>query len=78
MKDAKSDAAPRSTVNVERPERADLQATIHALHGILWALDMLVVNQAADGIANETDRAEGIAGLIWAGEQLAEEMAERF
>jgi hypothetical protein len=65
-------------VSVNRPDIGDLQSTIHALHGILWALDMLVVNQAADGIANDTDRAEGIAGLILAGEQLAEEMAERF
>jgi len=52
--------------------------TIHALHGILWALDMLVVNRAADGIAQDADRIEGINGLILAGEQLAEKMSERF
>jgi hypothetical protein len=52
--------------------------TIHALHGILWALDMLVVNRAADKIAVDADRIEGINGLILAGEQLAEDVAGRF
>ena len=78
MTDAAHIAAPHNTVNVERPERGDLQATIHALHGIFWALNMLVVHHAADDIAHENDLHNGISALILAGEQLADEMTERF
>jgi hypothetical protein len=78
MTDATHIAAPHNTVNVERPERGDLQMTIHALHGIFWALNMLVVHHAADDIAHEDDLHNGIDALILAGEHLAEEMAERF
>jgi hypothetical protein len=52
--------------------------TIHALRGIFLALNMLVVHHAADEIAHENDLNNGISALILAGEQLADEMAERF
>ena len=52
--------------------------TIHALRGIFWALNMLVVHHAADDIAHEEDLHNGISALILAGEQLADETAERF
>jgi hypothetical protein len=71
-------AASRSTAIVKRPGRGDLEMTIHALHGIFWALNLLVVHRAADDIAHENDLHNGISALILAGEQLADEMAERF
>jgi hypothetical protein len=74
-------SAPETTENqvqVERPDRGDLELTIHALHGIMWALDMLVNQRVADKVAHERDRRNGIANLIVAGERLCEDMAERF
>lgn len=51
---------------------------IHGLHGIFRALDMLVAREAADEIANESERRNGIANLIVAGVELAEQIKERF
>jgi hypothetical protein len=65
-------------VQVERPDRGDLELTVHALHGIFWALDMLVNQRVADKVALEIDRRNGIANLIVAGERLCEDMTERF
>jgi len=56
----------------------DLRMTVDALHGIFWALNMLVVHHAADDIAHERDRVNGIDGLILAGQRLTEEVMERF
>ncbi len=39
---------------------------------------MLVVHHAADDIAHEQDRVNGIDGLILAGQRLTEEVIERF
>jgi hypothetical protein len=71
-------AASRTKASVKRPGPEDLQMTIHALRGIFWALNMLVVHHAADDIAHENDLNNGISALILAGEQLADETAERF
>jgi hypothetical protein len=71
-------AASRTTASVKRPGQGDLEMTIHALRGIFWALNMLVVRHAADDIAHEEDLHNGISALILAGEQLANETAERF
>ena len=71
-------AASRTKASVKRPGPEDLQMTIHALRGIFWALNMLVVHHAADEIAHENDLNNGISALILTGEQLADEMAERF
>ena len=71
-------AASHTTASVKRPERGDLEMTIHALHGIFWALNMLVVHRAADNIAHQNDLRNGIDALILAGNQLASETAERF
>ena len=67
-----------ATARVKRPEQGDLEATIHALGGTFWALNMLVVHHAADDIAHEEDRLNGIDALILAGKQLADDVAERF
>jgi hypothetical protein len=56
----------------------EMEATIIGLQGIFWALNMLVVHNVADGIAHETDRRDGIAALIVAGERLADEISNRF
>ena len=37
----------RTKAHVKRPELGDLEMTIHALRGILWALNMLVVHRVA-------------------------------
>ena len=63
----------RTKAHVKRPELGDLEMTIHALRGILWALNMLVVHPVADGTAHEKDLNNGIDCLIFAGEQLAAE-----
>jgi hypothetical protein len=60
------------------PDRGDLELTVHALHGIFWALDMLVNQRVADKVAHEGDRRNGIANLIVAGERLCDDMTERF
>jgi hypothetical protein len=73
-----TNVASPATARVKRPERGDLEATIHALGGIFWALNMLVVHHAADDIAHDEDRLNGIDALILAGNQLASETAERF
>ncbi|HQS14411.1 hypothetical protein [Reyranella sp.] len=67
----------RLKVRVDRATGDDLGHAIIALKGIFWALDMLVVEKAADDITTEEDRAEGIASLIAAGELLAKELTER-
>jgi hypothetical protein len=67
-----------TTANVKHPELGDLETTVIALHGIFWALHMLVVHHAADDIAHENDLHNGIDALILAGERLAAETAERF
>ena len=71
-------AASRTSASVKRPERGDLESTIHALGGIFWALSMLVVHHAADDIARDEDLHNGIDALILAGKQLADDVAERF
>jgi hypothetical protein len=63
---------------VDRATAGDMQMVIHGLHGIFWALDMLVLQEAADEIASEADRRNGIANLIVAGQQLAEQIKGRF
>ena len=68
----------RTKAHVKRPKLGDLEMTSHALRGIFWALNMLVVHRVADGIAYEKDLNNGIDCLILAGEQLAAETAERF
>jgi hypothetical protein len=55
-----TNVASPATARVKRPERGNLEATIHALGGIFWALNMLVVHHAADDIAHEEDRLNGI------------------
>ena len=60
------------------PDQGELQMTMHGLHGIFWALNMLVVHHAADDIAHERDRVDGIEGLIVAGKRLTEEVVGRF
>ena len=71
-------AASPDRARVKHPEREDLEGTIHALGGIFWALSMLVVHHAADEIAHEEDRLNGIDALILAGKKLADDTAERF
>jgi hypothetical protein len=71
-------ATPRNTVSVKRPGQGDLEMTIHALRGIFWALNMLVVHNAADDIAHKADLDSGISDLILAGDRLTAEIAERF
>ena len=66
---------PRS---VARPDLGNLQMTMHALHGIFWALNTIVGHHAADGIAPKVQFAEGVEGLILAGQLLTEELIERF
>ena len=63
---------------VDRPDVGDLQQAVHALHGIFWALNMLVIHRAADDIAHEQDRLNGIDQLIMAGELITDELSERF
>ena len=70
--------ASSSRATVERPSKGDLEMTVHALHGIFWALNMIVGHKAADGIAPERQLAEGVDGLILAGRMLTEEVIERF
>jgi len=62
----------------KRPNKLDLQEAIHGLYGIFWALNMLVVQKAADEITLKEYRENGIASLITAGECLAEQLTERF
>ena len=69
---------PRPRVLIDKPDLGDLQMTIHGLHGIFWALDMLYVQGAADEIVKREERNSGIANLIVAGQQLAREVAARF
>jgi len=68
---------PCPKVKVDRATENDLGHAVLALGGIFWALDMLVVEKAADGIASEESRSEGIANLIAAGNLLARELYER-
>jgi hypothetical protein len=72
------DAASRTTASVRRLGQGDLELTILGLRGIFWALNMLVVHNAADDIAHKGDLDNGISNLIIAGELLATETAERF
>jgi hypothetical protein len=71
-------ATTENQVRVERLDRGDLELTVHALHGIFWALDMLVNHRLADKVALESDRHNGIANLIVAGQRLCDDMTERF
>jgi hypothetical protein len=57
---------------------ADVREAVIGLQGIFWALNMLVIHGAADEVASEDDRKNGIARLITAGEQLADEISSRF
>ena len=68
---------PTSPVEVKRPTGPDLETTVHALHSIFWALNMLVIH-AADDIAHEGDRINGIDQLILAGQLITKDMADRF
>jgi Pyruvate/2-oxoacid:ferredoxin oxidoreductase gamma subunit len=77
MADSENTTPERSKITVDRAAEDDLSLAVHAMQGIFWALDMLVVNHAADGIAFEEKRKNGIAGLIIAGELLAEEIGNR-
>ena len=70
--------ASSSRASVKHPSQGDLQMTVHALQGIFWALNMLVVHHAADDIAHEQDRINGIDGLILAGQWMTEKVIERF
>lgn len=69
---------PRAVDGIEEPTCGDLQMAILALGGIFWALDMLVVQGAANEICKRDERENGIASLIMAGERLAKEVARRF
>jgi hypothetical protein len=61
-----------SQVQVARPDRGALELTVHALHGIFRAMDMLGNQRVADKVAHEGDRRNGIANLIVAGERLCD------
>jgi hypothetical protein len=74
----KPDTSECETAHVKRPDHGDLELTIHALHGIFWALEMLVNHRAADKVTHESNRRNGIANLIIAGNLLADEIVERF
>lgn len=43
----------RPKAHVDRPDESDLRRAVLALHGIFWALDMLVVHNVADEVAHE-------------------------
>ena len=76
--DCSAPSTDLSRASVAHPDVGDLQMTVHALHGIFWALNMIVGHKAADGIAPERQLAEGVDGLILAGRLLTEEVIERF
>ncbi len=78
MANSKATTAARSRAYVTKPDQGDLEMAVHAMNGIFWALNMLVVQGAADDIAHEEDRHNGIANLIVAGERLTNEISERF
>jgi hypothetical protein len=50
----------RTKAHVKRPKLVDLEMTSHALRGIFWALNMLVVHRVADGIAPTLHGATGL------------------
>lgn len=70
-------ASARPQALVERANQSNLECRMHALHGIFWALTMLVTHNAADGIAHDEDRLNGIDQLIMAGEQLTGDILDR-
>jgi hypothetical protein len=78
MANSENTTPERSMVEVERADEDDLSLAVHAMEGIFWALDMLVVNRTADGISFEENRKTGIGGLILAGKLLAEEVTRRY
>ncbi|GEP61929.1 hypothetical protein [Reyranella soli] len=46
------------------PTSAEVSHALLGLQGIFWALNMLVVHHAADDIAHEQARSDGIEKLI--------------
>ncbi len=68
----------RSQVLVNRATQGDLEMAAYGMSGIFWALNMLVVQGAADDIAREHDLRNGIANLIIAGQELSNEITGRF
>jgi len=71
-------AETRPKARVDRPDEGDLETTIHALHGIFWALNMLVIHQVADKVAHGPDLRDGIDHLILAGQLITDQVSERF
>ena len=67
----------RPLVKVDRATENDLAHTVICLEGIFWALDMLVCHKAADDVAHEEDRRNGIGALIAAGQLLSREIINR-
>ena len=68
---------PRPNVHVDRPDADDLGCAVLALHGIFWALNMLVIHRVADDVAHEPDARDGIDQLIMAGQLITEPISER-
>lgn len=55
---------------------SEVQLALLGLRGIFWALDLLVVQHAADALVD--DHEDGIENLIVAGKVLADEISRRF
>jgi len=66
-----------SRVSVERANDFDLSQGMHALSGIFWALEALVVDQALDNVADPEELRNGIANLIAAGGMLTKQITDR-
>ena len=69
-------SAPKA--EVDRSSKGYLRQSVHALHGIFWALDMLVVHRVADEVAHDEDLRNGIDQLILAGEMMTKDLGDRF
>lgn len=67
-----------TTTKSNTPTETDLQGAVNALHGIFWALEMLVVHKVADDIAHKDARDSAVDELIIAGELITDELSARF
>lgn len=71
-------AVESNQVKVEFANEGDARGAILGLRGIFWALNLIVIHNAADGLSSAEDRENGVADLITAGRKLADEISGRF
>ena len=67
-----------SIVDRDADWKYKMEMAIHGLHGVFWALNVLVINNGADAVVSEFERRNGIANLITAGRELARAISDEF